>query len=412
MKPIILFALWVLLVVMSLASVDAQPAPTEVVFWHHYADPARLAFWEAQAEAFNARQEAARVQVQVYPSYFNLRDGLLAALLNDNPPDVAFARPEDAALFALGGQVLDLQSYVASSPLDEAAFVPGIWRQDIYEGQRLGLPLTRAAAALYVNGDALRALGYDAPPRDWETLQSMSCAFAEAGGWPAVQTVVPVGFDIPPDAAALWGLAAPEAIYAEGYNLAGLATLFADMRALRDAGCAAFSPEPANAAQNRFASGQTLFFFASSAARPFVEEAMRTYFAEPFALEVIPLPAINGPATVIGGPSLSIFARDAARQSAAWAWLEWLAAPPRVQAWARLNTALPARQDIPAYDDWVPFWDAQRLYVPATPGYGLVADEVVFALADVLNGADPSARVAALGESAARIAAALAPVIE
>ncbi len=383
--------LWMIfLFFVVVAGTRAQPAPIDILFWHHYADDTRLAFWEAQAARFNASQDAVRVTVQVYPSYFNLQAALLARLTTpESPPDVAFAQPTDAALYDLSGAVVDLSSYVAQDGLAAS----GLWSGD---EPYLGLPLTRAAASMYVNVDALRALGYDAPPRTWDDLQAMSCAAAP-------------GFDLPLDAASILSLAGATAVYnpQEGYDFAALGPLFERLPSL----CANLVTDPANAAQNRFAAGDTLFFFGSSAARPFVEQAIGTYFAQPFDLALAPIPGPSGPVTWLSGPALTLFASSPEREAAAWAWMRWLAAPERVEVWAAVNAAWPVREDVAA-DAWGDFAQARRAQVPSEPGYTLVQDEIVFALLDVWGGQIPAARVTVLTETANRIAASLEPVIE
>ena len=110
---------------------------------------------------------------------------------------------------------------------------------------------------------------------------------------------------------------------------------------------------------------------------------------------VAPIPAIGGPAAVIGnGWAMALVASDPARQSAAADWMiQWLV-PETNAAWNQAMRYLPTRQSALANreeaDSYLPFIHQQLLAAqrrPAIPNYARVAAALQKAVEAVLTGA-------------------------
>lgn len=396
--------------VLLVASGFTQPTPPaqEIIFWHHYADAERAQFWQDIADEFNASHtDDVWVTVQYFPSYNHQHVAILSGLLNGTLPDVALVRNYDAALYQMGNHLLDLSEL--AQDLEPSAFYEVIWAQDVYNGQRLGIPLTRAAEAMYVNLDALYELGYAAPPTTHQALREAACAFRDHGGWSEISTVNPLGFEIRMDASFFLALSQPNAIYdgaAFDFSTPAMTETLDFLRLLLARRCIALNPGQIADAQNRFASGQSLFYFDSSGARRFVEAAIGEYFAEPFALAVVPVPAQSAPTANFYGVSLSIFRSRPEREVAAWTWVRWLAQPAQIARWAAVNDALPARRDVEA-GIMQPFLAADSFIEPNLAGYDLVRDELVFTVRAILAGStDEASALDKLTETANRVRAA------
>lgn len=403
---------------------QAQDSPPTIIFWHHYADEARADFWAEMASEFNAAHaEVAGVEVRYYAAYHNQQAAILSSLVNGSLPDVALIRNYDAALYQLGGALVDLTSFLENDPnLSAGDFYPQILASDQQGEMQLGLPLSRSAEALYVNLDGLQALGYDAPPQTRAEWGAMACAFREAGGWDAVsgQGSSSTAFEIRLDAAFILALSQPMSIFdAElglfDFDQEGLRDTLAFLQEMLAGGCGSLNPAQApNVAQNAFAGGQSLFYIDSSAAYPYVESAIGDYFAQPFNWTLVPIPAHEQPISNLYGASLSIFASNPEQEAAAWAWVAWLAEAERVAAWAALNQALPARLDVPPPPQlraFLPENGALWYLEPQIGGYDLIRDELIFTVRAILGG-EPVEKLSELNEIAHEIYAAFAPVIE
>ena len=370
------------------------PTPEgEIVFWHHYADETRADFWQTMADEFNAAHpENMPVRAEFFPSYDHQHDAILSALLNGNPPDVAFVQNYHARLYQLSDALVDL------SPL--------LMEADMRDEQYLGFPLTRSATALYVNMDALTAYGLDDAPVTRADFALATCAFHEGRGWGDVRLVAPPGFDFPRDASFLMALGPHEIVEDDAFDFDTdhWHNTFNFLLDLQSRGCMSTHITTRAEMQNRFASGQTLFYIDSSSARPFVEAAIADYFAEPFALEVLPIPSdLSGPVSLWSGPSLSIFRSSPEKEAAVWEWVRWLAQPEQVARWAEVNHAFPTRNDVDYSPEYEPFVNAEWMGEPNFAGYDLIRDEIIFAALDIFAGESPSARLQSLTETANQI---------
>jgi len=332
------------------------PAPTEIIFWHY--SPPQAEGWAALAAAFSAESGIA-ITVQHYPSHIQQHDALLRALVDGTPPDAALMDATDAALYALGGALLS----------DETT-------------------LAHHAETLYVNLDALHQAGYATPPQNWDELAVQACAFDG------------VGFDLHMDAAFFWALAHPAPFFdGAQFDFSGLEHPLAFLRDLLARGCAVV-PAQANPLA-RFASGQTLFYFDTSAALPYVQNAIGDYFAQPFALGVAAVPTQTGTVALWQETRLGVFHSTPQREAAALAWARWLAQPPQAAQVAALSGGLRTSDNLPP--PWESFAAAASAAEPSFAGYDLVRDELVFAVRGIFNGED---RLAALSQTANQIYAA------
>ncbi|MBZ0304996.1 MAG: extracellular solute-binding protein [Anaerolineae bacterium] len=376
-------------------SAAAQPPQQTVVFWHHYADEERAAFWETLVEEFNrTNPDGITVEVQYYPSYNHQNDAILSGLLNGQIPHVALVRNHHAALYQMSGALVDLTPYI---DFDTEKFYPLIWQQDVINGQRLGLPLTRAFEAVYVNRDLLRELGYESLPTTRDEMGEMACQFAEKRGFTRV------GFEIPLSASFFIALNAPSEIYDGQVFDFDLSETVLFLQNLLTKRCVSLNIGTFAEAQNRFAAGQTLFYIDSTAARPYVEGAVSSFFADPFELAVMPVPAADGPTANVYGPSLVLFHHGEVQNRAGWQFINWLAEPEQMQRWAEKNDALPARQDVES-EFGVEFLQAEWMSEPGMAGYDLIRDEVVFALREILSGgAEIQTRLRELNQTANEI---------
>jgi ABC-type glycerol-3-phosphate transport system substrate-binding protein len=303
----------------------------------------------------------------------------------------------DAALYQLSDALLNLSPLLAAD-LDTEKMIAEFLVQDQLGGEQLGIPMSRAAAAMYVNLDALRDLGYENPPQRVDALGEMACASHAQSGLPSV-----VGFDVPLDASYLLAFLFPHTVYEAGrFDFAPLEKSILWLKDLLARGCVRLSINEAFSPQNRFASGQSLFYFDSTSAEFYIADAIGFFNAEPFDLGILPIPAQDALVSNWTGPSLSIFRSDPVQEAAAWAWIRWLLEPAQVERWARLNHTVPIWEDV-VNPEMAVFQSGVWMAEPHFAGYDVIRDEMVFAVRDILMGADADARLSDLTTTANQI---------
>lgn len=111
------------------------------------------------------------------------------------------------------------------------------------------------------------------------------------------------------------------------------------------------------------------------------------FFAVPFELAMIPLPARDEPVLNLYGTSLSIIQHDPESDRAAWEFIHWLAQAENVSRWANNTGTLPARNDVPAQ---FPVEETGWLIEPHMAGYDLIRDEVAFTMIRILSRGESS----------------------
>jgi ABC-type glycerol-3-phosphate transport system substrate-binding protein len=380
LRRLLMVGIWLGLLIAGQGRADSwqTPSPIQVLFWHHLADDPRAQFWQTLADEFNAQQQGRiEVQVQYFPSYAQQHEAILNALVRGGLPDAALLYGDEAALYQLSQSLLPLGNE-SESPL-------------------LLLPLTRSAEALYINRSALANLGYNNTPQTRQEWSEMACAYHAATGQPA--------FDLPLKAA-FWQALSADLFFdpTTGFQFDNpdLIGSLEWARALLAQGCAAITPQ-GGSAQNRFASQQTLFYAESSAARPYVEAAIGTYLAEPFAMQLAPIPSATGPVSYWTTQGVSLFRSGPEREAAAWEWLRWLAEPAQVERWAEVNAALPALDNAPMSAEWQAFEAAIALLPPPLAGYDIIRDEMSLALRAILAGEDQNTSLQNLTQTANRV---------
>lgn len=373
------YTLLLLSIFLISTTLHAQSISTEIIFWHYYPDERGQVLADLIEEFNQSNTAAITVKIQYFPGYDQMHDAALNALINGGTPNVILVRNHHAALYQLSGALVDLTPYAAD--LDSTAFYPLIWEQDIYHDQRLGIPLTRAYQALYINLNALHDLGYESPPTTRAEMGEMACKYKNR-----------YGYDIPAEASFYLSLAQPLDFFQEETFHLNTPEFQETIRFLQDQikqGCAVLNTGTITEAQNRFAAGEALFYFDSSGAQSYIEAAIGDFYAEPFDLAAMPMPGRDQPIMDISGSSLSIFHHDDAQDQAAWALIEWLAQPEQIEKWAQASHTLPARRDVD------PIWgeEAEWMIEPNFPGYDVARDEIVFASRAILTGAELPSRL-------------------
>lgn len=260
-------------------------------------------------------------------SYEEAASAVLRGAITRNIPDLVFNGTNLMHIFVDRKLALPLDDLVKAEPEWEAlGTIPGMVSTGRVDGRLYGLPFALSTPILYMNADLVRKAGGDPdrPPRDWPEAIALGGRVAATGGdakglfivwqttgnylWQALLFAHGgrlltedgrVGFDTP-----------------EGLTSFGL---LRDMVAR--GGMPNYSDEQATQA---FVAGRIGLYVASSAR---VNNFTRQ-IGDRFPLVTAPLPVPRPDAPVVsGGATMMVFARDPAKQQAAWRFMKFAIGP-------------------------------------------------------------------------------------
>ncbi len=332
------------------AGVDATGA--QVVFWHSQTGK-NEATLQALADQFNKGNPwKITIQPQNKGSYNTVFQAMLAALQTKQLPNLTVAYPNQAAQYQNVKALVDLNDFfndktygLTKSVTDD---IPNAFLQsDLnpqHNNQRLGMGMFRSMEVLYYNKDALTALGYSAPPKNWDEFKDMSCKYKASGP-------NRVGYQIRTDASFI-----AAAAFAQGadiydyttnkftYDNPAVQVAPKVMQDLLAQGCAALIANPAAFSdQNEFAKQTTLFYINSTAGINFIRDAIDKS-GKPFAWDIAPIPYKDKPVANVYGASVSIPKTTKQQELAAWLFIRWFIEPEQQVTWAQATNYFPVRR--------------------------------------------------------------------
>lgn len=319
----------------------------EIQYWHINTESLGGATVKELVGRFGEQNPSMRVRERFFEDYTQLLEGLQTSLASETPPDVA----------QIGYPYLE---YVAANfpytPAEELAaqhagdgffggFQDNLLELGRVEGRQVGMPYSISNHLTYYNADLLSRAGLDpdAPPQTWEEWREASQAVREETGkagfyililddnWSAQAIIESNGGRMlgceGGEATATFD--SPEAVEAIGFWASVVEDDLA-LNVLREQGSQAFL------------SGEVAAYSTSIAARAGLEEQVS------FDLRGAPFPSFGSkrPALPAGGNNLFVFSQDAARQEAAWRFLEFLESPESLAAWTEGTGYLTPREGV------------------------------------------------------------------
>ena len=299
---------------------------------------------------FNRLQPGIHVEPVFAGGYFETMAKTQTAAQGGTPPDVAVLLSTDLFTLLDMDAIIPLDGFIEESGGDR-------FRQDFFEAfwlnARIGrtiysIPFQRSTIVLYYNKDAFARAGLDpnAPPRTWAELREVAqkLTVRDASG-----TVTRWGVGIPTTGFTYWlfqgfvaeaggTLANPEGteVY---YNTPQTRRALGFWLALQDAGV-----QPPNVTEwgtlpTEFIAGKFAMVYHSTGSLTFVH----TNASFPFGTAFMPAEARYG--TPTGGGNLYIFKRiPAARQRAAWQFVQWMTAPQQAARWSEASGYVAVRR--------------------------------------------------------------------
>jgi len=397
--------------------IDASGAT--ITYWHNQTATNNDAL-NALADTFNKNNPwKITIKPVAKGSYPVIYQAMLGALQTKELPNLTVAYQNEAATYQTANALVDQNLFVNDATFGlgdkgKADFFPGFLNQDLnpqYNGARLGFPLYRSIEVLYYNADALKALGYTAPPKTWAEFSDMTCKFAKQGGGKT-------GYEARTDAS--WIAAAA---FAQGGNIYDTATgKFtyntpeaqigpATVAQLVSQGCASIIANGGDQAD--FAAGKSLFYAGSSSGQPYIKKAISDAKGT-FAFNIAPLPYKDHPTMNIYGASVSVVKTTPRQELASWLFLRWFSETDQQATWVSASNYYPVRQSaaakltdlfakLPSYKSGFDLLSGGTKAEPPLAGYNPIRDSANAAFNDVLDGQDVKARFAKLNDDANKL---------
>lgn len=366
-------------------AIDLTGKNVEVTYWHNRPQKDQDLL-QSMLDEFNATNPyGIKATAEIGgASYNDVYTKVNAAIAAGQPPEMSVAYQNQAAFYRAQDAVIDLTPFINSekyglSKDDLADYFPTFLASDAnpqFGGERLGFPTQRSMAVMYYNADALKALGYDAPPADWATFEEAACKFSD----PANEKY---GLVMQHDVSNLAGM-----IFANGGQILaddGSAYVFNSqagvdavslIQKLFSKQCAAeIPPSERYGEQNRFASGNVLFVFGSSSGLPFYADAISK--GANFKFDIALFPHSGEPAVDLYGASISVYKTTPEKELASWLVLKFLGEKAQTVKWASETGYLPVRQS--AKDEVIANFKANPLYGPVADTYAKMFDWIPYA---------------------------------
>ncbi|MHB8629781.1 MAG: extracellular solute-binding protein [Aggregatilineales bacterium] len=395
-----------------------DPTGAQITMWHVYTGGTKDAFDKLVAQFNQSNPWKITLTATAKGSYNTLYQAILAAIQTKTLPDISIAYQNQASDYQSANVILNLGPLVDDAvyglgDAGKADFIPGILNADLnpqYNGARLGFPLYRSMEVLFYNVDALKKLGYDAPPKTWDDFKTISCKYFKATG--------NVAYEVRTDAS--WVAAAT---YAQGGDIydakTGKFTYDSPaaeigpqtMQDLINQGCAGLIANPSGFSdQNDFGAGKTLFYGGSTSGLFFVQKAI-TNAKQSFTFSVAPLPYTDHPVMDLYGASWSALqSGDQAKDLASWLFIRWFSEAEQQSAWAAASSYFPVRKSASALmTDFLAKNAAYKAGLnllvdtkaePPFGGYQAVRDDASNAFNDILDGANVKQRFSQLDTKA------------
>ncbi|MCC6453776.1 MAG: ABC transporter substrate-binding protein [Caldilineaceae bacterium] len=320
-----------------------------LAYWFYVGGP-NQANMESLTADYNEQGDGVQVAAQHIPG--NYLEQLLEAIASNTQPDSMWVAYWDVGVLAPGGAIIELDSYVDGSLAFSDSvedFYPFLWETSKWQDTLYAIPFDTNNLVWFYNQELLEAAGVAAPTESpsWAQLNDLLVALSlDSDGDGA--------FD-------QWG-----------YQINSIPRVFDDF--LQQAGGAAlndeatqviFNSEPGVEVMNLylnwayemqtsptppiaggFENGQVALEMQGSYRIPVYRESAE------FTVGAFPASHQMTRFSGNGGESLVIFKSDAARQEAAWQFVEWMTRPETLLKWDMASGYLPVRQSVAASEEY------------------------------------------------------------
>lgn len=328
--------------------------PVTVTLWHNQTGPLAKGFADMVADfnATNGKGITVKLEEQSGGlSYTGLYQKMLGAIQAGSTPEMVVAVENQVADYAKAGVIVELDQYINSrkNGLSKESlgdiYKPYLDanRYPQYGSKILSWPFIKSLEVLYRNDDLAKVLGFAAPAKNWEELETQAKAAVkkDASGkqtrWGIStfsidtylgQVINRGGAIVKPD---LSGVAF------DGKE--GLASLQLLDRCVNEGWC--WISQKAFDYQDRFTEGNLLYFGGTSTSVPFILDALK---GKKLNFSIVPWPDGGGSAKQIQfGGVVAVTKSTPEKQLASWEFLKWFTDTKQTAKWATISPYMPIR---------------------------------------------------------------------
>lgn len=335
----------------------AADGPVEIRMWHGQAEVNEEVLVEL-TDAFNASQDAVRVELVAQPGSGDLMNNMVAGITTGDLPDVAMITDVEQQLAMDTGLILPAQSCVDAAGFDLSDFLPQAVDYYTVEGVLQAVPFNVASPLLLYNKTVFADAGLDPedPPQTLDELHEMAQTIADAGyeagfalhryGWYFEQLMALAGemyFDN-----GNGRQARAEAVAFD--NETGREIFSTISQMLEDGSAVSFPGRGSIDHLTSLGEGLVGMTMQSSSALGGVYQALFVegqYADAEFGVAPLPAPGPSeGGGVVVGGGALYIVSGtepDPVREAAAWRYIEFLSSAESAATWAAGTGYVPVR---------------------------------------------------------------------
>lgn len=398
---------------------------TKITWWHQHTG-AREEVVKKLIEKFNKENpfgiEVTAVSKGGYDQVF---EAMTAGIQTKELPEVVVAYINQAAAYQKNDTLVDMESFFVDPVIGiqdaKENLYTAFFDADLnlaYANARLSFSTYRSIELLYYNVDALKALGYSAPPKTWAEFGEMACKYVE--GDKATRDA----YQIRTDASflAAGAFAAGGDVYDANigmftYSSEAASVLPNAIADLLKKGCIKKTADPkARSDQAAFATGAAIFYTGSSSGIPFIADAVSKAPTK-FAFDVAAIPGtLDKPVVNVYGASNSLVKLGKSKEQilASWLFLRWFSEADPQAEWVAGTNYFPVRKDtkldaiFAAENTGKAFKSAFDLLAnskaePAVDVYQAVRSEASKAFNNILDGANVTEELTKLDDAANKL---------
>jgi ABC-type glycerol-3-phosphate transport system substrate-binding protein len=403
-----------------------DPKGTKITWWHQHTG-ARETAVKTIVDKFNKENPWGIVVTPVSKgSYNDIFTAATAGIQTGELPEILVAYGNQAAAYQNNEVLADMEPFVKDAVVgigDDFTkdMFTGFFASDLnaaHNNARLGFSTYRSMESLFYNVDALKELGFNAPPKTWKEFEDIVCKFTQADK-------TRDGYQIRTDASfiAAGAFAQGGDIYdaKEGkfiYDSPEAKVLPQVMQDLLKKGCVKKTTDPKTFSdQAAFGNSAAVFFTGSSSGIPFVWDAIKKA-PKHFVFDIAPIPYKDKPIQDVYGASNSLVSKGKSPQQimASWLFLRWFSEVEPQAMWSKGTNYFPVRRSTAANLEDIfkaegtgrPFKSAFDLLgstkeEPSVDVYQTVRTEAGKTFNNILDGASVDEEMAKLNELANKL---------
>jgi multiple sugar transport system substrate-binding protein len=350
---------------------------TTITVWHNYTGPQATEV-KKLVDEYNASQSKIEVQAQYAASSDQFDAKLINALKNNTGPNLVLgdSTPQQSGEVIQTGKVLPLESYLSSGSITKSTFTPGMLSTGTFNGKIYTLPTDIGDYAVVYNKQMFKAAGISGTPTTWAEFAADAKKLTK--GTTQYGAYLPIGTGEWPVftwQSMLWGAGGKflnaDNTKVEFDSAAGVKSLTAWTDMLKDGTAYPQSllTTSTNGAVPALTSKKAAMAITGAYDLSTIDSTLGKSNVGVFAL-----PGISQPAMNLGTNNSYLLKGSKAEESASWKFMQWWLSPKTEAKWDIATGLLPANSATSSDSTWTK-------YLAANPRLKAFAAELKYAKA-------------------------------